>query len=220
MLLILLLGGTALLAFAPWVAAGVVLLLTVVVLSYRQLVKAYPSGGGDYEVARKNIGEKAGLIVASALLVDYVLTVAVSVASGVDNIISALPGLNPFRVGIAIAFLVLLAAVNLRGVRESGKAFALPTYLFIASIAVMVITALVEALAGHTPIAESAAYHVKSENIAQAAFVLLLLRAFSSGCSALTGVEAVANGVPAFRRPKVQNAQKTLSCSSGSSPSR
>jgi amino acid transporter len=210
MLLILLLGGTALLAFAPWVAGGVVLLLTVVVLSYRQLVKAYPSGGGDYEVARKNIGEKAGLIVASALLVDYVLTVAVSVASGVDNIISALPALNPFRVWIAIAFLVLLAAVNLRGVRESGKAFALPTYLFIASIAVMVITALVEALAGHTPIAESATYHVKSENIAQAAFVLLLLRAFSSGCSALTGVEAVANGVPAFRRPKVQNAQKTL----------
>jgi amino acid transporter len=210
MMLILLLGGTAFLAFAPWVAAAVVLLLTVVVLSYRQLVKAYPSGGGDYEVARKNIGEKAGLVVASALLVDYVMTVAVSVASGVDNIISAFPGLNAFRVELAIGFLILLAAVNLRGVSESSKAFALPTYLFIASIAVLIITALVETLSGHTPIAESAVYHVKSESIAQAAFILLLLRAFSSGCSALTGVEAVSNGVQAFRRPKIQNAQKTL----------
>jgi amino acid transporter len=210
MLLILLLGGTAFLAFAPWVAGAVVLLLTVVVLSYRQLVKAYPSGGGDYEVARKNIGEVAGLIVASALLVDYVLTVAVSVASGVDNIISAFPSLNPYRVELAILFLLILMAVNLRGVRESGKAFALPTYLFIASIAVMVVTALIEALVGHTPVAESSTYDVKPESIAQIAFVLLLLRAFSSGCSALTGVEAVSNGVQAFRKPKIQNAQKTL----------
>jgi amino acid transporter len=210
MLLILLLGGTAFLAFAPWVAGAVVILLTVVVLSYRQLVKAYPSGGGDYEVARKNIGEVAGLIVASALLVDYVLTVAVSVASGVDNIISAFPMINPFRVEIAIFFLVLLMAVNLRGVRESSKAFAAPTYLFIASILVMVVTALIEALAGHAPVAESSVYHVKPESIAQVAFVLLLLRAFSSGCSALTGVEAVSNGVQAFRLPKIQNAQKTL----------
>jgi amino acid transporter len=210
MMLILLLGGTAFLAFAPGVAAAVVVLLTVVVLSYRQLVKAYPSGGGDYEVARKNIGEVAGLVVASALLVDYVLTVAVSVASGVDNIISAFPGLNSFRVELAILFLILLAAVNLRGVRESSKACAIPTYLFIVSIAVMVITALVEALIGKAPQAESMAYHVKPESIAQVAFVLLLLRAFSSGCSALTGVEAVSNGVQAFRRPKIQNAQKTL----------
>jgi amino acid transporter len=210
MLLILLLGGTAFLAFAPWVAAAVVLLLSVVVLSYRQLVKAYPSGGGDYEVARKNIGEVAGLVVASALLVDYVLTVAVSVASGVDNIISAFPILNGIRVEMAVFFIIVLAAVNLRGVSESGKAFALPTYLFIASIAVMVVTALIQAMSGNTPIAESAHYSVKPESIAQAAFVLLLLRAFSSGCSALTGVEAVANGVQAFRRPKIQNAQKTL----------
>jgi amino acid transporter len=210
LLMILLLGGTAFLAFAPWVAAAVVLLLTVVVLSYRQLVKAYPSGGGDYEVARKNLGEKPGLIVASALLVDYVLTVAVSVASGVDNIISALPALNGIRVEMAIFFIVILAAVNLRGVSESGKAFALPTYLFIASVATMIITALVESIFGHTPIAESAHLEVRGEGIAQAAFVLLLLRAFSSGCSALTGVEAVANGVQAFRRPKIQNAQKTL----------
>jgi amino acid transporter len=210
MMLILLLGGTAFLAFAPGVATAVVILLIVVVLSYRQLVKAYPSGGGDYEVARKNIGEIAGLIVAAALLVDYVLTVAVSVASGVDNIISAFPWLNPFRVGIAILFLLILTAVNLRGVRESSKAFALPTYLFIASLGVMIVTAIIETLAGHPPIAESAGYSVRPESIAQAGFILLLLRAFSSGCSALTGVEAVSNGVQAFRRPKIQNAQKTL----------
>ena len=210
LLMILLIGGLAFLSFAPWVAAAVVVLLLVVVLSYRQLIKAYPSGGGDYEVAHKNLGEKAGLVVASALLVDYVLTVAVSVASGVDNIISAIPELNPFRVEIAVGFVVLLAAVNLRGVRESSKAFAVPTYLFIASIAVMVVTGLVRTLLGDAPVAESASVIVEGEDLTQAAFILLLLRAFASGCAALTGVEAISNGVPAFRRPKIQNAQKTL----------
>jgi len=210
LLMILLLGGLAFLSFAPWVAAAVVILLIVVVLSYRQLIKAYPSGGGDYEVASKNLGEKAGLVVASALLVDYVLTVAVSVASGVDNIISALPMLNPYRVEIAVFFVILLAAVNLRGVRESGKAFAVPTYLFIGSIGVMIVVALVRTFSGDAPVAESANIVVQSEDITKAAFILLLLRAFASGCAALTGVEAISNGVPAFRRPKVKNAQKTL----------
>jgi amino acid transporter len=210
LLMILLVGGLAFLNFAPWVAAGVVLLLLVVVASYRQLIKAYPSGGGDYEVARKNIGEGAGVVVAAALLVDYILTVAVSVASGVDNIISAIPELNPFRVWIAVGFVVLLAAVNLRGVRESSKAFAIPTYLFIASIAFMVIVALVRTMLGDPPIAESAQFGVEGEQLAQAGIILLLLRSFASGCAALTGVEAIANGVPAFRRPKVQNAQRTL----------
>jgi amino acid transporter len=213
--MILLLGGLSFLTFAPWVAAAVVVLLTVVVLSYRQLVKAYPSGGGDYEVASKNLGEKAGLIVASALLVDYIMTVAVSVASGVDNIISAIPQLNGFRVELAVFFIILLAAVNLRGVRESSKAFALPTYIFIASIGVMVVTALVRTALGAAPVAESAQYAVKSDGIVQAAFVLLLLRAFASGCSALTGVEAIANGVPAFRHPKIKNAQQTLALMGG-----
>ncbi len=210
LLMILLLGGLAFLSFAPGVAAAVVILLIVVVLSYRQLIKAYPSGGGDYEVASKNLGEKAGLVVASALLVDYVLTVAVSVASGVDNIISAVPALNPYRVEIAVFFVILLAAVNLRGVRESGKAFAVPTYLFIGSIAVMIVVALVRTWSGDAPVAESASIIVQSEDISKAAFILLLLRAFASGCAALTGVEAISNGVPAFRRPKIKNAQKTL----------
>ncbi|ROQ39881.1 amino acid/polyamine/organocation transporter (APC superfamily) [Frondihabitans sp. PhB188] len=210
LLMILLIGGTAFLALAPGVAAVVVILLIVVVLSYRQLIKAYPSGGGDYEVARKNLGEKPGLIVASALLVDYVMTVAVSVASGVDNIISAVPQLNEVRVEMAIFFVILLAAVNLRGVRESGKAFAVPTYLFITSVFVMIVVALFRTATGDAPVASSAQYEVHGDQVAHAAFVLLLLRAFASGCSALTGVEAIANGVPAFRFPKVKNAQKTL----------
>ncbi|MBC7443245.1 MAG: APC family permease [Ramlibacter sp.] len=210
LLMILTLGGLAFLSFAPWVAAVVVLLLVVVVASYRQLIKAYPSGGGDYEVAHKNLGEKAGLIVASALLVDYVMTVVVSVASGVDNIISALPGLAPFRVEIAVFFVILLAAVNLRGVHESSKAFAIPTYLFIASVLLMVVVGLGRVALGDTPMAESASYDVAGQSLAQSAFILLLLRSFASGCSALTGVEAIANGVPAFKHPKVKNAQRTL----------
>jgi amino acid transporter len=210
LLMILMIGGFGFVAYGPWVALAVVVLLLVVVLSYRQLIKAYPSGGGDYEVARKNLGEKAGLVVAAALLVDYVMTVAVSVASGVDNIISALPFLDPYRVWLAIGAVVILAAVNLRGVRESSTAFAIPTYLFIGSIAVMLVTALVRVLLGDAPVAESVDLELESESLAQAAFILLILRSFASGCAALTGVEAIANGVPAFRRPKIKNAQATL----------
>ena len=210
LLMILLIGGTAFLAFSPWVAAAVVALLIVVVLSYRQLIKAYPSGGGDYEVARTNLGEKAGVVVAAALLVDYVLTVAVSVASGVDNIISALPGLDPWRVELAVGFVILIILVNLRGVREASTAFAIPTYLFIGSVLLMIATGLVRWMLGDAPIAESAQFAVQAEDLSQAAVILLILRAFSSGCSALTGVEAVSNGVPAFRKPKVRNAQTTL----------
>ncbi len=203
-------GGLAFLTFAPWVAAAVVVLLVIVVLSYRQVVKAYPSGGGDYEVAKKNIGEWAALTVGAALLVDYVLTVAVSISSGVDNIISALPFLAPGRVWIAIGFLVILVAMNLRGVRESGKAFAVPTYLFIFSIGVMVITGVVRLLLGNLPLAESAQYGVQAQSITQVGMILLFLRAFASGSSALTGVEAISNGVQAFRPPKIKNAQATL----------
>ncbi|MEO6827922.1 MAG: amino acid permease [Microbacteriaceae bacterium] len=215
LLMILTLGGLAFLSFAPWVALGVIVLMITVVASYRQLIKAYPSGGGDYEVAHKNLGEKAGLVVASALLVDYVMTVAVSVASGVDNIISALPFLSTWRVELAIAFVILIAAVNLRGVRESSKAFAIPTYVFIASIFAMIAMGLIQAATGHAPLAESAGYTVRGESLTQAAFILLLLRSFASGCSALTGVEAVANGVPAFRTPKIRNARTTLAMMGG-----
>ncbi|MFT4136815.1 APC family permease [Microbacterium sp.] len=215
LLMILLIGGTAFLALSPWVAGAVVLLLIVVVLSYRQLVKAYPSGGGDYEVARTNLGETAGVVVASALLVDYILTVAVSVASGVDNIISALPELAPWRVELAVGFVLLLIVMNLRGVREASRAFAFPTYLFIGSVGLMIVTGLVRWALGDAPTAASAAYDVQAVDLSQAAIVLLVLRAFSSGCSALTGVEAVSNGVPAFRAPKIRNAQLTLTAMGG-----
>ncbi|WP_244284176.1 APC family permease [Agromyces badenianii] len=210
LLMILMVGGLAFLSFAPWVALAVIVLLVTVVASYRQLIRAYPSGGGDYEVAHRNLGEKAGLVVASALLVDYVMTVVVSVASGVDNIISAIPELNPFRVEIAILFVIILAAINLRGVSESSKAFAVPTYLFIASVFVMVVVGLTRTFLGDPPVAESATFGVEAESLTQAGIILLLLRSFASGCSALTGVEAISNGVPAFRLPKVRNAQMTL----------
>ncbi|MGW9271153.1 amino acid permease [Microbacterium sp. NPDC055599] len=210
LVMILLIGGLTFLSFTPLVAIAVVVLLLVVVLSYRQLIKAYPSGGGDYEVASKNLGEIPGVIVAAALLVDYVLTVAVSVASGVDNIISAVPGLDPFRVELAVGFVVLIIIVNLRGVREASLVFAIPTYVFIGSVGIMIVTGLIRTVFGDAPVASSADFSVQAESLSQAAVILLILRAFSSGCSALTGVEAVSNGVPAFRAPKVRNAQSTL----------
>lgn len=215
LLMILMIGGLTFLAFSPWIAAAVVVLLVVVVLSYRQLIKAYPSGGGDYEVARTNLGEVPGVVVAAALLVDYVLTVAVSVASGVDNIISAIPELNPFRVEVAVGFVILIVIVNLRGVREASAVFAIPTYLFISSVAIMIVTGLVRTAMGDAPVASSAEFGVQAEQLTQAAVILLVLRAFSSGCSALTGVEAVSNGVPAFRKPKIRNAQMTLTLMGG-----
>ncbi|MGY1715854.1 APC family permease [Geodermatophilus nigrescens] len=219
-LIVLTLAGTAFLFLAPWLAVAVVLLLATVVLSYRQVVHAYPSGGGDYEVAMKNHGQFAGLTVASALLVDYVLTVAVSVSAGTDNIISAFPALNEHRVLIAVGLVALLAATNLRGVRESGKTFAVPTYLFVAGIMVMIVTGLIRDFFTDSPVvAESASWSVLPEggydNLGGVALVFFALRAFASGCTALTGVEAIANGVPAFRPPKSRNAATTLALMGG-----
>ncbi|MEU5388963.1 APC family permease, partial [Kitasatospora cineracea] len=186
----------------------------VVVMSYRQVVHAYPSGGGSYEVVSKNLGANSGLVVAASLLVDYVMTVAVSVASGVDNIISAFSGLADHRVALAVAFVVLLAAMNLRGVRESGKAFAAPTYLFIGGILLMVVTGLVRVVFGDNPQAPTAALGINPEDgkdtLQGLGLLLLGLRAFASGCTALTGVEAISNGVPAFRTPKAKNAATTM----------
>jgi amino acid transporter len=211
-LLILSLGGLVYLHLTPWVGLAVVALLAVVVASYRQVVHAYPSGGGSYEVVSQNLGRSASLVVAAALLVDYVMTVAVSVAAGVDNIVSAVPELYPHRVGINLAFIVVLTAINLRGVRESGRAFALPTYLFVVGVGVMIAVGLGEAALGAPPVAESAHYQVKPEQVGltSIALVFLVLRAFSSGCTALTGVEAISNGVPAFRPPKSANAGRTM----------
>ncbi|MDI9953953.1 MULTISPECIES: APC family permease [Rhodococcus] len=211
-LLILSLGGLAYFYLTPYLAAGVVVLLAVVALSYRQVVYAYPSGGGSYEVATKNLGPSAGLTVASALLIDYVMTVAVSVSAGVDNLISAVPALNTHRVALAVAFVVLLTVMNLRGIRESGTMFAFPTYGFIAGVMILIVTGFVRVAAGSTPVAESAGYTIEPElsGLTGLALVFFALRAFSSGCTALTGVEAISNGVPAFRKPKSANAAKTL----------
>ena len=159
-LLVLTLGGLAYLFLAPWVGLAVVGLLAVVVISYRQVVRAYPSGGGSYEVASTNLGQSAGLVVAAALLVDYIMTVAVSVAAGVDNIISAVPVLNPYRVLINVGFIAVLTAINLRGVRESGRAFAVPTYLFVVGVLVLVLVGLLQTAVGHPPVAESASWSV------------------------------------------------------------
>jgi amino acid transporter len=212
-LLILALGGVTFLHLTPWVALAVVVLLVVVVLSYRQVVQAYPSGGGSYEVASRNLGRSAGLIVAGALLVDYVLTVAVSVAAGVDNVVSAVPELNSYRVLINLVLVAVLTAMNLRGVRESGRTFAVPTYLFVAGVLVMIVVGLVRVAVGHPPVAESASWSIRPEQtgLSGLALAFLVLRAFSSGCTALTGAEAISNGVPAFRKPKGLNAARTMS---------
>lgn len=212
-LLVLTLGGLAYLSLAPWIGLAVAALLAVVVLSYRQVVRAYPSGGGSYEVASRNLGQPAGLVVAAALLVDYIMTVAVSVAAGVDNIISAVPGLNPHRVAINIGFVAVLTAMNLRGVRESGRTFSVPTYLFVAGVLALIAVGLGQTVFGHPPVAESAGLAVRPEQVGLTglALVFLALRAFASGCTALTGVEAISNGVPAFRPPKAENAARTMS---------
>jgi len=218
LLMILTLGGVSFLTFAPGIALMVALLLTVIVLSYRKVIQAYPSGGGDYEVAKTNLGRGASLIVAAALLLDYIMTVAVSIASGTDNLISAFPEIANYRVEIALGFLVLIFAINLRGIRESGVSFAIPTYVFITTVLVMIGSGLYRVFVLHETLAPavSASYHLNpladyANNPAQIAVILLLLRAFASGCSALTGIEAIANGVPAFRAPKIKNANITMS---------
>lgn len=209
---VLTVGGLAYLYLTPWVALAVALLMTIVVVSYRQVIHAYPDGGGSYEVVRQNLGRGAGMVVAASLMVDYVMTVAVSVAAGVDNVISAVPSLNTQRVLLAVGCVAVLTLVNLRGVRESGRAFAVPTYLFIVGIIAMVGIGLFQTAVGHAPVAVSATYQIREEAFGLTGIALLMLglRAFSSGCTALTGVEAISNGVPAFQAPKARNAARTL----------
>ena len=196
---------------APWVAAGVVLLLVVVVASYRQTCHAYPDGGGAYAVSKANLGRRPALVAATALLVDYVLTVAVSVAAGVANVVSAFPSLAPHAVVISLGCIAGLTVMNLRGVRESGRLFAVPTYGFIATVLLMIVVGGWQIATGDAPTAESAGFTITPDHQVSGLLVLALaLRAFSSGCTALTGVEAVSNGVPSFRRPKAGNAAATL----------
>src|SRR3984957_8559280 len=215
-LIVLSVGGLAFFGYTPWVALGVGLLMLVVVASYRQNVHAYPSGGGDYEVATTNLGPKVGMTVASALMVDYTLTVAVSVSSGVANLASAFPALDRHLTIIAVAVVAIIAVLNLRGVRESGTAFAIPTYCFVATVTLLIVWGATKLALGDHLHAVSAAYRIRNaRDFTGFALVFLVLRAFSSGCTALTGVEAISNGVPAFKKPKSKNAATTLALLGG-----
>ncbi|MCT7659555.1 APC family permease [Mycobacterium deserti] len=211
--LVLSVAGLTAYSMAPWIGLAVAVVMLIVIASYRQNVHAYPSGGGDYEVVTTNLGGTAGLTVASALLVDYVLTVAVSMSSAMANIGSAVPFINQHKVLFAVIAILLLASINLRGIRESGTAFAVPTYAFMVGMFIMLGWGLFQIFVLDTPLrAESADFEMHSEHgeILGFALVFLVARAFSSGSAALTGVEAISNGVPAFQKPKSRNAATTL----------
>ncbi len=208
-------AGATTYAWSWKIGLAVALVMLTVVASYRQTVHAYPSGGGDYEVATVNLGRTAGVTVASALLVDYVLTVAVSISSAAQYAAGAWNGLIGHEATVASIAVVVLMAMNLRGVRESGAFFAVPTYLFMVAILGMCAVGLFRLLAGSLPDAESADLTIEpsqgwEQPLTTVALIFLLARAFSSGCAALTGVEAISNGVPAFQRPKSRNAATTL----------
>jgi amino acid transporter len=191
------------------ISAAIITLLVIVYLSYRQTIAAYPSGGGSYTVARFNLGAPAGLLAAAALLADYILTAAVGISAGVGALVSAVPSLLPHTVSLCVGILILITVLNLRGVREAGSAFALPTYLFVGTLLITIVAGLVRVLlsGGHpTP----AASLPPPPPLTEAVSYWLLLKVFASGCTALTGVEAVSNGVKAFREPTVKNAQRTL----------
>jgi amino acid transporter len=205
-LLVLVAGGAAALSLSLPIALVIAALLGIVSLSYRQTIHAYPSGGGAFVVAYDNLGESSGLVAAAALLIDYVLTVAVSVTAGMRALTSALPELIPWTVPLCVVAILLVMWANLRGVRESASIFALPTYLFILGMLALVGVGAVEVAGGSLQPAAPAALAEQAGPLG----LLMLLRAFSSGCSAMTGVEAISNGVPAFRPPEARNAGITL----------
>lgn len=219
-LITLSMAGAAGFAFSWKIGIAVACVMLVVVMSYRQTVHAYPSGGGDYEVATSNLGPNAGLIVASALLVDYTLTVAVSVSSGVQNAEAMIPSINGHEGLIAAGVILVLTALNLRGTRESGTFFAVPVYAFMISVGGMVVWGFFQmwVLGDHLQ-APTAGMTVQGDpkytSLMGLAMVTLLARTFSSGCAALTGVEAISNGVPSFREPKSRNAAATLALLGG-----
>jgi amino acid transporter len=209
--LVLAAGGAGYLVFSKWVAAVIAALLVIVILSYRQTCHAYPNGGGAFAVSLDNFGENAALVAAAALLVDYVMTVAVSVVAGVAGITSAAPSLTHHAVALSVGFVVLLLLANLRGVKESGKLFAIPTYLFVSLTYLMFLVAAIKAGGGSLHDASTAGQELhRTAHVGGLLTLVLLMKAFASGCTALTGVEAISNGVPAFRKPKARNAANTL----------
>src|SRR5438270_517507 len=203
----LVVAGVSALRYAIPISGVIATLLAIVAFSYRQTIHAYPTGGGAYIVAKENIGPLAGLVAAASLLVDYTLTVAVSISAGVLAITSAAPRLDAYRVELCLAFLAILMLGNLRGIRESGRIFAVPTYFFVVSILALIAAGAFRYLySGAAPISAALPPHAGSQPLTR----FLLLTAFANGCTAMTGVEAVSNGVPAFRSPEAKNAAATL----------
>jgi amino acid transporter len=196
-------------AYIVPISGAIILLLTIVYFSYRQTIDAYPGGGGSYTVARENVGEGAGLLAAAALMIDYVLTAAVGISAGVGALVSAIPSLLPHTLVMCLGILLLITLVNLRGVRETGGIFMIPTYLFVGTLLITILIGAFRALIAHghpMPVIAPPAVPAASAMVG----AWLLLKAFASGCTALTGVEAVSNGVRAFREPTSKNAKQTL----------
>jgi len=205
-LLALVVAGVAATENLIWITIAIAALLAIVVTSYRQTIYSYPSGGGSYIVARENLGTTAGLVAAAALLIDYTLTVSVSIASGVANLASAFPLLLDHRVEVCVVFIAFIALANLRGLRESGTLFAIPAYTFIVSLTTMIVVGIYKAATGQLiPVS-----HMDTISVQQPLTMFLVLRAFAGGCSAMTGTEAISNGIPAFKPPESKNAATTL----------
>ncbi len=201
--------GLAGVAYIVPISASIIILLAIVFFSYRQTIEAYPGGGGSYTVARANVGAFAGLLAAAALMIDYTLTVAVGISAGVGALVSAAPGLQSHTLPICLGILVAITVINLRGVRETGIVFLVPTYLFVGTLLVAIVIGLAKTWVGGGHPAPVVAPPAPSPAVA-AVSVWLLLKAFASGCTAMTGVEAVSNGVKAFREPTAVNARRTL----------
>ncbi len=212
-LLVLIAAGTGALGISMWISVGISALLIIVAFSYYQTIHAYPNGGGAYIVAKDNLGIRAGLTAASSLLIDYILTVAVSVSAGVAALTSAFPALEPYRVEIALVIVVFITIMNLRGVKESGTFFAIPTYAFVIGIFVLIGVGLLKVVTGSIPTEvtpEAVSSITETTGTLSGLTLFLVLRAFAGGCTALTGVEAISNGIPAFKPPESNNAGKTL----------
>jgi amino acid transporter len=191
------------------ISAAIITLLVIVYFSYRQTIAAYPSGGGSYTVARFNLGPHAGLLAAAALLADYILTAAVGISAGVGALVSAVPSLLPYTVSICVGILIVITVLNLRGVRDAGLVFAVPTYLFVGTLLITIVAGALRVLLSGGHLAPAAPLPTPPQ-MTEVVSYWLLLKVFASGCTALTGVEAVSNGVKAFREPAVKNAQRTL----------
>ena len=204
-LLVLILAGTAAIAWSIPISFAILFLVVVLTISYRQIIYEYPEGGGAYIVARNNLGELSSLTAAAALMIDYVLTVAVSVAAGIAALTSAVPSLFVYREALGLVAIIFIIIMNLRGVRESGKFFAVPTYFAIGALGVMVVVGSVQALFG-----QAVSVSPGSQEAVEELTLFLILRSFAAGCSAVTGMEVISNGVKAFRRPESQNASTTM----------